>query len=147
MTLRHARVCAAALLLAACASARSPAGDPVVPAPSVPPATFTGTHWVGVVEEPADPRTTPRLEFIGEGRMSGYTGCNIFSGDWSMQGATLVIGRMAMTKRLCRGPAHDIEKRFVAALREGSRGTRTGDKLVLVAPDGERFELTEAGAG
>ncbi len=146
MTMRRA-TCAAALVLAACTTARPPAADPVAAAPSAPPATFTGTRWVGVVEEPADPRSTPRLEFIGEGRMSGYTGCNMFSGDWSMQGAAVVIGRMAMTKRLCLGPPREVEKRFVAALHEGSRGTRSGDRLVFVAPGGERFELTEAGAG
>ena len=112
----------------------------------MPPATLTGTRWTGVVEEPADPRTTPRLEFIGDGRLSGYTGCNMFSGDWSMDGAAVRVGKMAMTKRLCMGPPRDIEKRFVAAMREGSRGTRTGDKLVFVAPDGERFEFREAAA-
>jgi heat shock protein HslJ len=147
MRMRHAVVCAAALVLTACASARSPATDPAGAAPAPPPATFTGTRWVGVVEEPADPRTTPRLEFIGAGRMSGYTGCNVFSGDWSMQGATVVIGKMAMTKRLCLGPPREVEKRFVAALRPGSRGTRTGGRLVFVAPDGDRFELREADAG
>jgi heat shock protein HslJ len=141
---RPASTCVAALLLAACASAQAP--DPA-PAAAAPPATFTGTRWVGVVEEPADPRSTPRLEFVGEGRMSGYTGCNMFSGDWSMDGATVRFGRMAMTKRLCLSPTREVEKRFVAALRDGSRGTRAGDKLVIEAPDGARFELREAGAG
>src|SRR5262249_11128418 len=89
----------------------------------------------------------PRLEFIGEGRMSGYTGCNMFSGDWSMQGATVVVGRMAMTKRLCMGPVRDVEKRFIAAMQEGSRGTRTGHKLASVAPGDERFESRAADAG
>jgi heat shock protein HslJ len=141
---RDAFLCAAALLLAACASGHAP--DPA-PAAPVPPVTFTGTRWLGVVEEPADPRSTPRIEFTAQDRMSGYTGCNIFSGDWSMEGATVRIGKMAMSKRLCLGPAREIEKRFVAAMREGSRGTRTGDKLVFVAPDGERFEFREAAAG
>jgi heat shock protein HslJ len=148
MALRRAAWCAAALALGACASPGTPTADGApAPAAAVPPVTFTGTRWMGVVDEPPDPRSTPRIEFIGEGRMSGYTGCNMFSGDWSMQGATVVIGKMAMTKRLCMGPPRDVEKRFVAALHEGSRGTRTGDKLVFVAPDGERFEFREAGAG
>jgi heat shock protein HslJ len=144
--MHRAWLCAGALGLAACALSRAPGGAAATAPEAVPPATFTGTRWVGVVEEPADPRTSPRLEFIGEGRMSGYTGCNMFSGDWSMDGATVRIGKMAMTKRLCLGPPRDIEKRFVAALREGSRGTRSGAKLVIVAPDGERFEFREAAA-
>lgn len=148
MTGRLHRVacCAGALALAACASA-VPKGEAAPAAAAVPPSTLTGTRWVGVVEEPADPRSTPRIEFIGEGRMSGYTGCNMLSGDWSMQGATVVIGKTAMTKRLCMGPPRDVEKRFVAALREGSRGTREGDRLVFVAPDGARFEMRQADAG
>jgi heat shock protein HslJ len=40
--------------------------------------------------------------------MSGYTGCNMFSGDWSMDGATVRIGKMAMTKRLCAGPPRSV---------------------------------------
>ena len=140
--------CAAALALAACASAGAPPpGDAKAEQAAVPPATYTGTHWVGVVEEPADPRTTPRLEFIGDGRMSGYTGRNMFSGDWSMQGATVVLGRMAMTKRLCMGPPRDVEKRFVAAMHEGSRGTRSGDTLTFVSPGGDRFAFRAAAAG
>lgn len=147
MKLRWTWLCAAALALAACSSGGAPKADVAEAQPSVPPATFIGTRWVAVLPEPVDPRSTPRIEFIGEGRMAGYTGCNMFSGDWSMQGASVVVGKMAMTKRACLGPMRDVEKRFVAAMREGSRGTRKGGKLVFVAPEGERFEFEEAAAG
>ena len=147
MTMGRALACAAALVLAACATARAPAGDAAPAAAAVPPKTLTGTRWAGVMEEPADPHVTPRIEFIGEGRMSGFTGCNMFSGNWSMEGAAVRVGKAAVTKKLCFGPAHDIEKRFLAAMQEGSHGTRSGNKLVFVAPAGDRFEFEPAADG
>ena len=147
MTLQRTWWCVAALALAACAAGGGTRDDPAKAEPAVPPATYTGTRWVAVLEEPPDPRSTPRIEFTREGNMAGYTGCNMFSGDWSMDGATVVIGKMAMTKRLCLGPVRDIEKRFTAAVHPGSRGARKGNKLVFTSPDGDRLEFEEAAAG
>jgi heat shock protein HslJ len=116
-------------------------------APGAFPATLAGTRWVGVTEDKAaDPRTVPRLEFVREGRLSGFTGCNLLSGTWKMEGAEVRIGMLATTKRFCAGPEGETEKRFLAALREGHRGRREGNRLVFTGPGGERFEFVEAAA-
>jgi heat shock protein HslJ len=104
-----------------------------------------GTRWIGAGKG-ADPRTLPRLEFIQEGRMSGFTGCNLLSGGWRMEGGEVRLGPIVTTKRFCVGPEGETERRMLAALGETSRVTREAGKLVLTAPDGARFELIEASA-
>jgi heat shock protein HslJ len=125
--------------LAACAGAP--------PAATAPPgASLAGTRWIGAMPAESDPRTIPRLEFVGEGRLSGYTGCNMLSGVWTMEGGDVRIGALVTTKRLCLGPERETERRLLGALRDGARGRREGGRLVFTGPGGERFEFAEAAA-
>jgi heat shock protein HslJ len=101
---------------------------------------------MGVVPAPADPRTIPRLEFVTEGRLSGFTGCNMMSGTWRTEGGEVRLGSLATTKRFCVGPEGETEKRVLAAMGENARVTREGGKLVLVGTGGARFEFVEAAA-
>lgn len=133
-------ICAVAL--AACADAPSPAA----PSATRPASSLAGTRWTGVVAPDADHHTIPRLEFVAAGRLSGYTGCNMLSGVWAMDGADVRVASLVMTKRLCVGPEGETEKRFLAAMRGGARGRREGDRLVFTGPRGERFEFVEAAA-
>ena len=128
-----------ALGLAACAT---PPGSGAAAAA----APLTGTRWVGVVEGNADARTLPRLEFAAGGRFAGYTGCNMMSGSWTEEGGEARFGPVMATKRFCAGPEGEVEKRVMAALAPGARGVREGDRLVLVAPGGARFEFSAAAA-
>lgn len=134
-------ICLAGLSACAAAPAGSASG-----AASAPP-TLTGTRWVGVVDGSIDRRAIPRLEFVREGRLAGFTGCNLLSGSWTMEGGEARLGPVATTKRMCLGPEGDLEKRVLAVLVDRSRVTRQGDKLVLVGPGGERFEFNEAPSG
>jgi heat shock protein HslJ len=136
-----ARLIAASCLpaLAACA-APGTAGSPAAP-------SLGGTRWVGMVEASTERRSVPRLEFVREGRVTGYTGCNLLNGTWSVEGDEARLGPVATTKRMCTGPEGDVERRVLAALADRSRITREGAKLVLVSPKGERFEYAEAAPG
>ena len=131
-----------ALALAACATAPAPPAA-AEPAPAAP-ATLAGTRWVGVVAGDPDPRTLPRLEFLGGGRITGYTGCNMLNGAWRMEGGEMRLGPLVTTKRACLGPEGDAEQRFLAAA--GGRVTREGERLVFTGPRGERFEFRAAQA-
>jgi len=130
-----------ALALAACADA--PSASSASPAPA---SGIAGTRWVGVVGDGADHHTLPRLEFVREGRLSGYTGCNMLSGAWKMEDGAVRVGPLVTTKRMCLGPEGAIEKRFLAALADGGHGRREGDRLVFTGPKGERFEFAQAAA-
>jgi heat shock protein HslJ len=99
-----------------------------------------------VVEGSPDPRMLPRLEFAGQGRVFGFTGCNMLSGAWRMEGNEIRIGPLVTTKRGCIGPAGELERRVLAAMGENARVAREGRKLVLTGADGARFEFEEAAA-
>jgi heat shock protein HslJ len=137
-----------ALGLAACASqpATQVAHAAATAAATAPAAALplAGTRWIGVVEGTPDPRTLPRLEFINATRITGFTGCNLLSGAWHMEGAEVRVGPIAMTKRACAGAEGEVERRVVAAF--GGRVAREGERLVFIAPTGERFEFTPAQA-
>jgi heat shock protein HslJ len=108
---------------------------------------LAGTRWTGVVAGNADARTLPRLEFVSEGRLVGFTGCNMLSGTWKVEEGAVRIGPLAMTKRMCAGPEGEVERRLLAALGTQSKVTREGQRLVFTAPGGARFEFDEAAAG
>lgn len=132
--------------LAACTAVPGGAGAGsagAAPAPgSV--ASLVGTRWVGQAGAGVDGAAIPRLEFISGGRMTGFTGCNMLSGTWRMEGGEVRFGGIATTKRMCLGPEGEVEKRLLAALGEDSRVRREGSRLVLSAPGGARFEFSEA---
>jgi heat shock protein HslJ len=131
----------------AASTAAPGASAPAVAAAAASPAgSLVGTRWTGVVEATPDPRMLPRLEFAGQGRVFGFTGCNMLSGAWRMEGDEIRIGPLVTTKRGCIGPAGDLERRVLAAMGENARVTREGRKLVLIGADGARFEFEEAAA-
>lgn len=134
-----ALVLAGFLLLDACA-ASSPAPAPVRAA--APAAGFAGTRWVGSGSDPKD-RNAPAIEFVTEGRLAGYTGCNLMSGAWRIEGGELRIGRLVVTKRMCVGPESEVEKRVLAVLVESARFAREGDRLVATTPQGARYEFVK----
>jgi len=139
-------ISACALALGACAGAP---GQSAAPEAAARPATvmaesLVGTRWTGVVAGNPDPRTLPRLEFVREGRLTGFTGCNMMSGVWSLDAGEVRVGPIVTTKRACVGPEGQVESRLAQAM--GGRVTREGEKLVFTAPSGERFEFTPAQA-
>ena len=135
-----------ALALGACANAPEATAPSRAPAaaPAAAPLSLTGTRWIGVVEGSPDPRSLPRLEFVTSERVAGYTGCNMMSGGWRMEGGTVRVGPLVSTKRACVGPESEIERRVVAALAGTVK--REGDRLVFTGAGGERFEFMPAQA-
>ena len=127
-------------------SGKPPASPARASVAAAPQASLVGTRWVGV-NGGSDARTTPRLEFIDDGRVTGYTGCNMLNGTWRMEGGEVRFGPIATTKRMCAGDEGEMEKRVLAVLVSGSRVSREGSRLVLTAPGGARFEFNQAAAG
>ena len=119
----------------AAAAAATPA------AAAAPSSSMNGTRWKGVVDG-TDEGSTPWLEFA-EGRVQGYTGCNMLSGPWHMENQELRIGPLVTTKRACAGPGGEVERRLLSAVNERAHITRQGDHVVASGPGGERFEFSE----
>ena len=129
--------------LVACAATPGGAGAAAAP-------QLAGTSWVGVAAGASEARQLPRLTFTStapeqgmSGRVQGFTGCNMLSGGYTVEGGVVKLGPVMTTKRFCVGPEMDIERRLLAAMGDGSRITREGDKLVITSANA-RFEFTPA---
>ncbi|MXO60303.1 META domain-containing protein [Altererythrobacter salegens] len=75
--------------------------------------------------------------FGSDGTVSGSTGCNTFTGKYTVDGATLSIGPLAMTRRACIPALGEQETRFVKVLQDVSSWfIDRGGRLVLRTGDG-----------
>jgi heat shock protein HslJ len=80
--------------------------------------------------------------FAVDGRVSGNTGCNQFSGPYQKTADTITFGAIAMTKMACTGGADTVE-RAVVALFDGRPVTYKieADQLTMTNPDGHGLQL------
>ena len=125
-----------AALAAACA-ATGPEGAPLAE-------RLAGTKWIAVSEPDADRRAVPRVEFGRDARLGGYTGCNLLSAPFTIEGERLVLGPLATTKRACPGPVGDREQRLLEVLSADPRVALGRRSLTLEGRNGQRFEFVEA---
>ena len=107
------------------------------------PQTLEGTDWVilrvgemdALADRPADIAFT-------NGRVSGTTGCNRFSGSYDVNTTALTLGPLAATKMACPGTAMEQENKLLAILK-GTIGMtfRNGDTLILTGANGRTVTL------
>lgn len=96
-----------------------------------------GRHWtiaaIGgtptVAAHPAD------ITFSAEGRAFGSTGCNRFTGGFTLDGAALRFGAVAGTRMACEAAAMDQEHRLHQAL-DRVRGWRSEGAALLLTGEG-----------
>jgi heat shock protein HslJ len=70
----------------------------------------------------------PTIEFTADGRVSGFAGCNTFSGSYATDGSTLTWGPLATTRMACQRPGSAVESDYLAAL--------SGVDAWAIEPDG-----------
>ncbi len=70
----------------------------------------------------------PYLDFMDGGKLSGFTGCNSFTGNFILEGDVISLEPIAMTKRAC---PDDKEARFTDALARGTHFAIDEDKLTI----------------
>jgi heat shock protein HslJ len=70
------------------------------------------------------------------GRAAGFAGCNRFSGRYAFEAGQLTIGPLAVTRKACRAPVMDGERRFLALLAATRRATATHLALSLMDANG-----------
>ena len=100
------------------------------------PSSLEGVPWVLVSGVDVDgwEAVAPSLTFE-EGQVSGSSGCNQFSGSYTVDGSSLELGEIAMTSMGCPSPADEVEQASMDAL-QGTAGWRLeGEELVLVDAD------------
>jgi heat shock protein HslJ len=87
---------------------------------------------VDVPEDAAD--VQPSATFEDE-NVSGWTGCNSYTGGFEMNGSSLVISQIASTRMACPSPADGIEQEYLAALARVAGWSIEDDEVVLVDAD------------
>ena len=91
---------------------------------------------VDVPEDAGD--ANPSATFEDE-NVSGWTGCNRYTGGFEINGSSLVISQIASTKMACPAPANTIEQEYLAALARVVAWRTEDEEVVLV--DAEEAEL------
>ena len=138
---------ASALLLALslAAGCGSDDGNSMATGDGAEPASFSGIPWklvsgldVEGVEE-APPSATFENGYVG-----GSTGCNHYSGPFTIDGDSLEIGMVISTQIACPPPADAVERAYLAALGEVAGWRMDGDALVLVNGGGDELLRYEA---
>ena len=95
---------------------------------------LAGTSWrlVELNGQPVIGTEPLTLNFGTDGRVSGYGGCNQFSGEYRQNGASLRIGPLLSTRRACLEPALNTqETAYFQALESTTRYSIEGGQLVL----------------
>lgn len=106
--------------------AEGPPGDGPV-------ADLAGTSWILVdIGGTADfAPLVPTLEFGADGAVSGFAGCNTFSGSYTLTGDALSLAPLAMTRIGCQRPASAVEAEYLSALA-GAKTWASGEEGQLV---------------
>jgi heat shock protein HslJ len=75
------------------------------------------------------------------GRLSGFSGCNNFTGSYQLDGDRLAIGPVASTQMACPEPGSTIEQAFHRALKGSWRIEVVGDNLTARTGSGETLRF------
>ncbi|MCX6069250.1 MAG: META domain-containing protein, partial [Chloroflexi bacterium] len=81
--------------------------------------------------------TDPVTARFEAGRVSGFSGCNRFTGAYTMDGDSVIVGRLAGTMMACTDPRMALEKAFLGGLTGKLRQAISGDRLTLTPATGE----------
>jgi heat shock protein HslJ len=71
-----------------------------------------------------------------DGRVAGSTGCNRYTGPYTLDGASIELGPLAVTLMACLPPRDAVERAFVAALERVAGWRVDGGELSLLDDDG-----------
>jgi heat shock protein HslJ len=130
MIRKIASVLIALIALAGCAEAP----------PAAPQAPLLDTYWrpteiEGVPYAPRPGVREPNLMFAAD-RVSGFDGCNRFTGGYELDSARLRFKAMASTRMACL-PESDLETRFLSALNATTSHRIAGPVLELLDQAGK----------
>lgn len=138
-----------AMLIAACASNTTQTGQAETTSDSTAIATFESTRWqvVSLPGAPVPDSTQENVLFVqfetGTGRVSGFAGCNNFSGTYTLQSQELSIRKLISTKKACPGLA--AEQALLNALESANRYQILVEALELYRTDSLVATFTASG--
>jgi heat shock protein HslJ len=83
---------------------------------------------------------------FADGKVAGFSGCNVYNASATVDGAKLSIGRAATTMRACDPTPTSLEQAYLANLQNAATFTATADKLTIFDKDGKELLAYAAGA-
>lgn len=101
---------------------------------------LTGNSWAlsSLMGQELDldqfPRAVPSLDFLEGGKLAGFSGCNNFSGNFSLEGTGVKLDPGAITKKVCSGTG---EQDFISTIEKVSQIKVDKNKLTLLDGDTE----------
>ncbi len=128
---------------AGCAARRAPAASAPHAAEGEPAVSFLTEaplgSWrliaFGDATEPGEIEITLRVE--AEGKISGMSGCNRYSGAWSPGGDGAGVGPLGATKMACPPARMEVESRYLRELGSVRGWRRHVEGIVLVDAAGD----------
>jgi heat shock protein HslJ len=86
----------------------------------------------------------------GQRRASGFSGCNRYSGSYTLKNGLLSFGPLASTRMACAGTGGDIEGAYLEALTHIARTgvqMRAPQALYVILDNGDRLTFTHPADG
>ena len=90
---------------------------------------------VSGIDVPQDAAAAQPSATFEDENVSGWAGCNSYTGGFQIDGSSLVIGQIATTRMACPSPADTIEREYLAALARVAAWRTEDDEVVLVDAD------------
>ncbi len=90
-----------------------------------------GSEWARGAEQ------NPFVQFRANGRVFGNAYCNIFHGTYEVNGNTLNVGPLLMTRKHCGSAKGKAERAFITALRSARTFEVQHPELKLVGETGQ----------
>lgn len=75
-------------------------------------------------------------EFSVDGEIMGSSGCNLYSGPYTVSGSAMTVGPLASTRMTCSGELDDQEQRYLEALQLVTSWASDESGIALLAGDG-----------
>ena len=96
------------------------------------PPSLTGQTWQLTKLGPIDRKKAGITVRFTAGKVSGFSGCNNYSGPYTTSGSSITVSRkLAMTQKACPGPVMVQERLYLAALSAARTYSIAGNTLKL----------------
>ena len=83
--------------------------------------------------------SAPTVTFAADGRFYGSTSCNRFNSSYSLDGNTLEVGILAVTKRACDPGLMQQERRFLDAITLIENASLEQGGFLVLSGNGQRL--------
>jgi heat shock protein HslJ len=103
--------------------------------------SLEGQPWVlsSGIDLPRDAAIARPSATFRNGTVAGSTGCNRYTGPYTVEGDSLELGNLATTRMACPPPADAIERAYLAALGQVGGWHSEDDELLLTTSEHEEL--------